>query len=375
MKRVTIYLFILVGVSFWSCSEETVHTVVEDSKSLAESSTTISAKQFTSSDYELGSLSKYQFSKTINVTGKIHIPQKNKAIVSSQLDGTVGIIKLVEGEWVKKGQALFNITNPGLIELQENFLLNREELAYNRTDLVRLQELVADKLTTIHKLNEVKSSIKKLESKQASLKIRLELYGIDPIAVSNESLLSAVTVSAPISGYVSKIHVINGMFLESSQKAIELTNTTHKQLELLVLEKDMVNIKKGQKVRFSLQDNLAKEYTATVNLINAIADENHTVSIHCLLDEKSKSLIPGMFVSAKIITDSYQGYALPQGGIVKIGNEHFGLKLLDKKNGSLEFEQVKLELGSKDMFFTEVKNTKDTLAQYLTRGAYFLIVD
>lgn len=376
MKRHLLNLIIITTVLLMhACKQDApqpeasiVEEITED-----DNGTTITKQQFESSGYELGSIMMHDFKKIVKVPGTIHIPQKSKAIVSSFIDGTAGRVNLVEGEWVKKGQVLFTLTNPSLVELQESFLLNTEELSYSEKELVRIQELFDEKLATIHQLNEVKSAIVKFKSKQASIKKRLQLYGVDPMRVSNDALTTAVQVYAPISGYIEHIHVLNGMYLQTAQKAVEIMSTSHKYLELTVLEKDIATISKGQKIRFSLQGNPSEHYTASVHLINPIAEDDHTIKVKCHLDKDSKSLMPGIFVSGEIVIDNYNTYAIPKESIVSVGSNSYGLKLISDKGGSLSFEKVNLETGLQDDEYIEVKNETNMSNKYLTKGAYYLI--
>jgi len=335
----------------------------------------ITKKQFESSGYELGKPMRTSFDKIIPVSGSIHVPEKNRAKVGTYIDGTVGSINLIEGQWVNKGQTLFTITNPELINIQEGYLLASEELLYKMSERERLEQLLAEKLTTKNELTKVNFEINNLKTRIASLKTRIQLVGMNADDLSNDNLSSTVSILAPMGGYVSNISAMKGQYLETSQSAMDITNTAHKHLELHVLERDINRISNGQKIEFYLQDESMKIYAAEVYMINKMVDDDHMIKVHCHIEkENAKTLIPGMYATAKIVTQSVDLTALPKDAIVEMEGKSFALLLKSSNNDEYLFEKVQLEAGEKNENYVEIKSIDNLEDQYLTKGAYFIIM-
>jgi len=335
----------------------------------------VSKKQFQSSDFEIGRPALHKFSKGIQVSGTIAIPEKNKAKVSAYINGTVGKFNLVEGQWVKKGQVLFALTNPELITMQRQYLLEQEDLKFNRSEQIRLEALVAEKLTTNHQLLKVEADILKSKTNLAALDKELKLYGINVQNTSIMNLASSIDVVAPISGYIEQLNIMEGMYLESSISAMNIFNTSHKHLELQVLEKDIHLVKKGQKINFGIQGNPSQVYSAEVYLINEVVGEGHMINVHCHLDQDAqKQLKSGMYISADIVTESVEKIGLPKDAIITLGQEHYALKLVEEDAAFYIFQKQELNINSEDNGYVEVLSNLIDEDQYLVKGAYFLIM-
>jgi cobalt-zinc-cadmium efflux system membrane fusion protein len=83
---------------------------------------------------------------------------------------------------------------------------------------------------------------------------------------------------------------------------MEIVNTEHIHLELIVFEKDVSRIRKGQGIRFRIPELSAQVHEGSVYLIGGIVDENRTVTVHGHVDEESlDQLMVGMFVQADIL--------------------------------------------------------------------------
>lgn len=333
----------------------------------------IDQNQFTSSKFELGKIQQQSFSKMLNATGSIHIPERSKAAVSTLMSGTIGAINLIEGQWVNKGQKLFSVTNPELINLQEEYLVSNGKLEYLREEYNRQIDLSKENLSTKKDLLKAKSELTTTQARHGSLSKKLSLYGINTANLSTTNLVSSLAVSAPISGYVAQIDVMQGMYIEPNQSALTLANTSQVYLELSVLEKDALLLKKDQKLTFTLQGNPTKKYNATIYLINKSINEKQMISVNCKIDGDTKQLVPGMYANANIILDAYQANALPETALVKVNEAYFGLALKNSDTSTMTFDKIAFETGEIQNGYIELVDPSELTFEYLTKGAYFLI--
>jgi cobalt-zinc-cadmium efflux system membrane fusion protein len=156
---------------------------------------------------------------------------------------------------------------------------------------------------------------------------------------------------------------------------MDITNTAHKHLELQVLERDINMISKGQRIEFYLQGDPMIKYAAVVYLINKMVDDDHMIKVHCHIEkENAKTLISGMYVTANIVTQSASLSALPKDAIVEVGGKSYALHLKSSNNDGYLFEKVELTTGHKNESYVELKNVDNLEGQYLTKGAYFIIM-
>ena len=380
MKTLTyIKYMLLIAIIASSCTSEKDHDHATDhdpnmGDEISDNLISINEKQFESSDFQLGKIEKHLFNNFLSVNGSTHLPEKNKAAVSSFVGGSVGSMELIHGQWVKRGQQLFTISNPELISWQQDYLVLQSELDYQQSEYERQKMLSAENIAAKKNLKQAESILNVTKAKLAGLSKKLSMIGVSPSEISESNLVSALGIFAPSSGYITEINVKRGMFLEPFKTAMEISNTNHLHMELKVQEKDIPKIKNGQMVQYSLQDDPSKLYEASVYLIEKQVEDNRMVNVHCHLEEEQeKALIPGMFVTAQIVLDSKESYAIAKDAVVAFDGEYFVLE--HRPNSKYDFDQVEVGAGIEQNGYYQLENIKalDTSATYLINGTYYLI--
>ena len=339
----------------------------------------VSKAQFDSEKMQLGELTLQDFNKSVKTIGYIDVPPKNKASVSTFMSGYVKHTPLLIGDEVKKGQKVVTLENPEFVELQQNYLEVSEKLNYLKSEFERQQKLLEENITSKKKFLKAESDYKSNLAHYNGLKQKLKMLNISPKNVEQGKITSTINLYAPINGFVTKVNVSNGSFVSASSEVIEIIDTDHIHLELIVYEKDILNIKKGQPIKFKISEASDEIFDAEVYLVGtSINTTNRTIEIHGHLhDEKhQKNFVRGMFVEATIITNTNKLMALPKEAIAEIDGEYFVLILNSNHEGNYEFEMEKVEIGKQNEHFIELLNIEDIKdKQVLTKGAYMLLAD
>ncbi len=369
------YIFIL-GTCFLmatSCGNKTENLQVEPlPEDLTVPLIEITQKQFESSAFMLGKVTDQMFTTEIQALGNIHLPNRNKAIVSAFMGGFVSNINLIPGQYVRKGSRLFTLSNPDYIDLQQAFLESSGLITYLQEEYERQQTLAEEKISAKKNLLKAGSDLSREKAKLASVKEKLRLIGINVDDLTTDNLTSSIGIYAPVSGYISDVQAIPGMFLQPGVTAVEIMDVSHIHLELSVLEKDIPNVKRGQLVKFYTPHQQDKIFEAEVHLIEREIDEDRMMNIHCHLDrETQKELVPGMFVEGSILMDDYTGKALPAEAVVEVDNAYYVLEKVGEQ--AYSFERKRVETGHRNDDFVEVLSGVNASAEYLTKGAYYMI--
>ncbi|MBI1308189.1 MAG: efflux RND transporter periplasmic adaptor subunit [Bacteroidetes bacterium] len=343
----------------------------------SESEVFLTPKEVEASGIKWTSASEHNFPGIINATGKLDVPPSNRADVSVMFPGFVQSVKIIAGQKVKKGQVLFTLENPEYVDLQRDYLTVRVDYSLARVQLDRQTKLKADNATSDENFQKAESAFKMNEVKYKSLRKKLEMLGIQPDEITAESISSGIPVKAPIDGRISDIHIFRGSHLSSSDVALSIINTDHLHVELQIFEKDLPNIREGQKVIFTLPHHPQKKYKATVHQIgNSIDPETRTAHIHCHLDAVTDGshFATGQYVDAEIQTSNRERQSLPNDAVVDIDGNYYGLKLIDSTKNNLHFKRVKFELTDKDDDFSAVLlNNKPPEGKFITSGAFVLL--
>ena len=372
-------LFTFVILTLFSCnsgkdSNEPIQ--LEDKANSGE--VTITTSQFSSSQMELGRFSQRVFHQSVKTNGMFDVPPENKASVSAYFGGYVKELNLLPGQEVKKGQVLLTLENPDYVQLQEDFLVVKAQLGYLKSDFERQQELVKDNVTSQKNFLKAESEYRVTSASYESLKKKLGLMNINPNNITENSIRSTISITAPISGYITSVNAEKGMFLNPADVAATITNPEHLHIELNIFETDFPQVEIGQEIQFRLQKEGSKYYRAKVYLISKSIDaQKRTANVHGHLtkEDEIKLFAPGMYVEAEIFTTTDSLPALPQEAIVNLEDKQYVLIKTGEDPDGIKFDRKEIQVGKTANGFTEIKNAEDfnENSEFLVKGAFNLI--
>jgi len=146
-------------------------------------------------------------------------------------------------------------------------------------------------------------------------------------------------------------------------------------LEINIFEKDILSIKKGQKVFFSLPESSSEKFEGEVHLIGKSIGADRTIRVHVHMEEESVNrFFPGMFVQAEIIVNDTLNMALQESAVIDLNDKTYVLQLKSEENEQYLLEKKEVMTGSSYENKVLIKNfnTLDPSAKYLL-GSYNLI--
>lgn len=371
MKNIyTLFIFIL----FIACggSEENKPEIVEETNT---NEIVVSKQQFENQKIELNKLANHTFNKSIRTTGFIDVPPENRANVSTFVSGYVKKTPLLIGDKVTKGQLIVVLENIEFVEIQQQYLEIAENLSYLKSEFKRQQTLYNEKIASEKNFLKAKSIYKSSLASYNGLRKKLQMMNIDLANLAQGNISSTINIYAPIDGFVTKVNISTGSFVSSTSSIVEIINTDHIHLELLVFEKDILKIKEGQKIKFNIPESSNQNFNAEVHLIGtSIDNKNRTIKIHGHLENEKTNFVTGMFVNAEIITNKKTSKALPKEAVIEVNNSFYVLVLKSKKNDIYAFEKVKITIGESNESYVEILNINDlTNKEIATKGVYMLI--
>lgn len=372
MKQIYSVLFLLVILSCGNNEKET--EAITESQSHQEE-VLVSTSQFESENMALGELTMQEFNQTVMSTGSIDVPPSSRASVTTFMEGYVKNTPLLVGNEVKKGQLLVTLENPEFVELQQNYLEVANKLDYLKSEFERQAALYKENITSQKNYLKAESDYKSGLAQYDGLKQKLNMLNINPQNIENGKMSSTINLYAPIEGSITKVNVSNGTFVSASTEILEIVNTNHIHLELLVFEKDILKIKKEQPINFRVPEASDSLYKAEVYLVGTSIDPtNRTIKVHGHIEDDENTLfVTGMFVEAQIVTGVSKGNALPKEAVAEINGTFYAL-VLKKQEENYLFEKIDVEVGKQTEAFVEVLNTQDFKdKQVLTKGAFMLL--
>ncbi|SDS27473.1 efflux RND transporter periplasmic adaptor subunit [Winogradskyella sediminis] len=374
MKYLHIIIFALL---ITACEKEKNNVLGVTPSEEAHEDITVTQAQFKSENMAFGSIEEFDFSEGIKVNGMIDVPPQNKSIISTFIGGYITKTPLLIGDEVKKGQVLVTLQNPEYVEIQQNYLEVAEQLNYLKSEFNRQKNLFDEQITSEKNYLKAESTYKSNLAHYNGLRKKLQMMHINPTSVEQGTISSSINLYAPIDGFVTKVNVSNGSYVSPSDVILEVVDTDHVHLELSVFEKDIMAIKKGQKIRFQIPEASDKTYLADVHLVGTTIDaSSRRVQVHGHVDNEDDNFIVGMFVEAEIITESTKRIGLPKEAIISLEDGEYVLVLEAEENNEFHLEKVKLALGKATENAVEILNLEDLKGKkILVKGVGMLLND
>lgn len=375
MKNLYITIVSLLVIACGNSEKNTTETIetVTNSNEIV-----VTQLQFDGEHMQLGKLEEINFDTNIKTSGMIDVPPHNKASISTFMGGYITKTPLLIGDRVKKGQLLVTLENPEFIEIQKQYLEIAEQLSYLKSEFTRQKTLFDEKITSQKNYLKAESGYKSSLASYNGLRKKLTMLNIIPNSVEKGNITSTVNLYSPIDGFVTKVNISTGAYVSPADVIIEIIDTEHIHLELSVFEKDILNVKKGQKIAFKIPEASEKTFEAEVHLVGTTIDETtRNVKVHAhIINENQVNFIVGMFAEASISIKTSKQLALPKDAVLEMDSNFYVLSLIKKENNTYYFEKIKLDLGSQNESYITILNSDEIKDKdLLVKGGFMLLTD
>ena len=388
-RKINIYINILLTVLalqiLFSCktpSDDQVEKEKPKTEKIQESGNkevSLTQAQYDASDIELGTFESKNLSEVINANGYTKLPPQNQADVSVFMAGIVKSIKVIEGEFVKAGQTIATLESPEFTRLQESFLISKSNTEFLAAEFERQKTLSDENVNARKAFQKTKADFETEKARYNSLQKQLNMLHINGSGSGN--IVSTVSVTAPISGYITEVNIKIGSNVQPGNSLFSIVDNTKMHVDLLVYEKDLQKVKPDQTVRFVLtnQDN-AEIHGKIFSVGKAFENETKSVAVHADILNDKQILIPGMYVNALIDIGKNKVDALPVDAVIKADGREFIFVLEDEEHEkgpeekAYHFQRIEVKSGTTQLGYVQVtplqglgKNAKIVL-----KGSYYI---
>lgn len=367
MKILTLFLF---AFSLLSCNSQAPD---ESDQSVGNNVVlTLSDEQIKNAEVQTGKGKPETIAPQLRVFGTIEVPPQNIVSVSFPLGGYIKESHLLAGMHVRKNEVIARIEDPQFIQLQQEYLTAKSKLELMQKELTRQQELNVQKAGSDKALQQAEADFSSQKVMLKSLSEKLLLISVNPEKLTEQSLSRSVNVLSPIDGFVAKVNVNIGKYVNPSDVVFELVNPDDIHLKMKVFEKDLVKLHVGQKVW--AYNNSAPEirHEASILLISKNLDQDHSAEVHCHFEDYDKSLMPGMYMNAEIPLSPVAAYLLPDDAIVSFEGKTYVFYVSADKT----FTLTEVSIGPSQQGQTAVEKGLENLMDkdFVIHGAYSLLM-
>lgn len=362
----------IVMVVLLSCGtkEEAATEVVKEEEQ--ETMIELNAEQLKNAGITIGYPAEMNMHSAIKVNGVVDVPPQGMVSVSFPLGGYLKSSHLLPGMGVKKGEVIAILEDQSYVQLQQDYLMAKAKMEFLNTDLVRQKELSEQDAASKKTYQQASSDFKIQQVLIRSLEEKLKIVGIDPEKLSVNTITRTISLRSPINGYVTKVNVNIGKYVNPADVLFELVDPDDIHAALTVFEKDIMQIKKGMRASVTLADKPGKKYEVDVILVTRNVDENRGGLVHCHFENANHELLPGMFLNGSFELDNKKAIAVPESAVVRYQSKPYIFIAKD----SSRFEMMEVEIGITDRQMVELK-TKENIdwkqQKVVLKNAYSLL--
>jgi membrane fusion protein, heavy metal efflux system len=359
-------LFILI-VSIYACNEKIEEN---NQETTTENLLVLSQEQTAHVDLSFTQLDTLDLSRTIKLTGVIDVPPQNMLTVSVPMGGYLKYTKLLPGMHVRKGETLAIVEDQQYIQLQQDYLLTQSKLNLAEKEFERQKALNVNKASSDKVFQISEADFQQLSILLKSYAEKLKMLGINPENLKPANLKSTIQVLSPIDGYVSKVNVNIGKYVQAADIMFELVDPRDIHLNLHVFENEINNIYIGQQLKAYTNFESDVAHLCHVILVGKDFLDNRSVEVHCHFDDYDPNLIPGMFMNAILETKAQSRIVLPSASVLSFDGKSY--VFVKKQN---DFQMLEIETGVNEKQFTEIINPSVLIGQKVVEnGAYTLLM-
>jgi len=291
----------------------------------------------------------------LRAAGRVEADERRIAVVAPKFEGYVERLHVnATGQFVAKGQVLFEAYSPELLAAQREVLLAAQGAQ-------AMQQAGSDAQRGLQQLAE-------------SGLARLRNWDLSPAQVAalqqTGQVQRTLSFASPVSGIVTEKKAQQGMRFMAGETLYQITDLSSVWVIAEVFEQDLALVKPGAAATVSLDAYPGRRFTGRIGYIYpTLKAENRTVPVRVELANPGGLLKPAMFAQVELAVGSAAPVlAVPESAVLDTGLRK--LVLVQLKEG--RFEPREVELGAHAQDYVEVRKGLRAGEQVVT-SANFLI--
>lgn len=376
-------LFIPIIFLFLSCGEGSETEVKEEVESVeqAEAATVqeamLSQQQFDALDMQIDTLTTRLMSGYVEANGELEVPPQSEATVTPVIGGNVTAIRVIEGDEVDRGDVLAYIEHPEIIQVQTQYMNALNSLNFQEKEFNRQKKLYEAGVGSGETFQRAEAEFESLKGQVVGLKAQLQQLNINPEVVENGNIQQRIPILSPIDGAIQAVDVKTGQFVQAQTEMFRIINTEHVHVDLMVFEKDVAKVEKGQKVFFEIESLPGTELTAEIISVSKNFEQDpKAVHVHAEIIDRPQNLVPGMYVRGRIAVDNQQTTALPESAIVREGEKFFAFTA-EEEGDAWSFKPVEIITGTNGNEWVGIRLLQDLSenTKFAYNNAYYLMAE
>jgi cobalt-zinc-cadmium efflux system membrane fusion protein len=235
------------------------------------------------------------------------------------------------GDNVQKGQPLYTIDSPDLVQAESTLIGAAATYALTSKELTRATDLYGTNGVSEREKEQATSDAQTSEGALKAARDAVRVYGkteteIDQI-ISTRKIDSALVVPSPVSGRITSRNAQPGLLVQpgNAPAPYSVADLSTKWMVANVTETDSPVIRVGQPVEANVMAFPDRVFKGKISALGTALDPNtHRVMVRADIADPNDELRPGMLATFSIqIQDPMESVAIPVNGVVRNGDGTF----------------------------------------------------
>ena len=281
------------------------------SKGVAGDSVTLTPKQ--AAQVAVGAVQTHDFVARSEAVGYIDFDQDDTVQVFAPYQGRVRQVFAKAGDDVKKGQVLFSIDSPDLVQAESTLIAAAGVLTLTTKTLERAKGMLEVKASAQKDVEQATSDQQGAEGSYRAARNALRIFGksereIDAIAASRK-VDGELRVESPVDGVVTARNVAPGSLLQLGNAPAPFSVSDVSKLWMVanVLEDDVPRLRLGQAVSVSVNAFPGRRFDGKITNIGTMMDPaTHSVPVRSEIVDAQHELRAQMLATFSIQTGAPQ---------------------------------------------------------------------
>ncbi|MFZ0657550.1 MAG: efflux RND transporter periplasmic adaptor subunit [Candidatus Binataceae bacterium] len=266
----------------------------------------------------------------IDATGNVEADEQRESYVQTRFPGWIrNVFANQNWQLVHRGQALFTIYSPDLVNAENDYLIALGERAGVKDSIVEGVAGGADTMVA------------------ASLE-RLRLFGVPEREIRRlereRTVYSEIEIDSPATGYITDRAALPNMYADPSTRLYTIANLDTVWVYAAVFQDRLGEIKLGDPAAITVDSYPGRIFSGKVdNIWPSIDPATRTARVRIALNNPDAALKLGMFVQVALAPRLGRALVIPAAGVLQTGTHN--IVFVDRGDGYLT--PVEVELGAR----------------------------
>jgi membrane fusion protein, heavy metal efflux system len=281
------------------------------------------------------------------------------------------------GEDVQKGQTLFTIDSPDLVQAASTLISTAGVLELTTRSLARLRELAKTKAAAQKDLEQAISDQQAAEGAYRAARDAVRIFGKSEaemdLMVGERRVDAVLVVPSPITGRITARNAAPGLLVQPGNAPAPYSVADISTMWMLanVPESDSPQLRLGQQVKAKMMAYPDRDFDGKISALGAAVDPNtHRMLVRSDIADPQHLLRPGMFATFVIRTGEEERIlAVPVNGVVREGD---GTMSVWTTTDQQHFARRTVKIGPRRQGYVQILEGLSPGELVATEGALFL---